>query len=520
MFVSDVCARSHIAGAPGRRRYAPAVVKTRLDALLVDRGLFESRSRAAAAVLAGSVRLGSDGARARKPGQMVGDDVDLAVDAPPPYVSRGGIKLANALDALGIDVNGRRALDVGASTGGFTDCLLQRGAEHVVALDVAYGELHWSLRTDDRVTVVERSTRGRSTPDALPYRPDLIVVDVSFISVSKVLPAVLGCAAERFDCLAMVKPQFEVGRERLGKGGVVRSTEHRREAVATVARLVAEDGWPVAGFASSGLPGPAGNRETFVWIGEPGRDGAAAEPRRGGRVSKPERITLFTHSLIDDTGPAVRQLLDRAVAAGVEVLVPVAEVEKHEIAEGEGLRLGCDPSEPTDVAVVLGGDGTILSALRATAETGAPVFAFNYGAIGFLSTIERDDLDDGIGRLLEGRYEVLGMPALSVQLDGESRIGRQRHLAAPPHQLARRRARLLGSRRPAREGALRRARRRHAGRVDGLQPRQRRSDPRVGRGGFRGLVHRPAHPDRAGARGRARRRPEGRRTCPRARPST
>jgi 23S rRNA (cytidine1920-2'-O)/16S rRNA (cytidine1409-2'-O)-methyltransferase len=257
------------------------VVKTRLDSLLVDRGLFESRSRAAAAVLAGSVRLGSDGRRAQKPGQMVGDDVDLAVDAPPPYVSRGGTKLANALDALGVEVAGRHALDVGASTGGFTDCLLQRGAEHVVALDVAYGELHWSIRTDERVTVVERANARALEADSLPYRPDLVVVDVSFISVSKVLPAVLGAAAERFDCLAMVKPQFEVGRERLGKGGVVRSTEHRREAVATVARMASEDGWSVLGFAPSGLPGPAGNRETFVWIGEPGRASVGAEALDG-----------------------------------------------------------------------------------------------------------------------------------------------------------------------------------------------------------------------------------------------
>jgi NAD+ kinase len=140
-------------------------------------------------------------------------------------------------------------------------------------------------------------------------------------------------------------------------------------------------------------------------------------------MSKPGRITLFTHALVDDTDPAVKRLLDECVAAGVDVLVPVAEVEKHDVGERDGLVLGADPSEPTDVAVVLGGDGTILSALRATAQTGAPVFAFNYGAIGFLSTVERDQLDQGIERLLAGRYEVLGMPALSVQLDGESRIG-------------------------------------------------------------------------------------------------
>ena len=254
------------------------MVKTRLDALLVDRGLFESRTRAAAAVIAGSVRIGDDGHRAQKPGQMVGDDVSVAVDAPPPYVSRGGIKLANALDALGVEPRGRHCLDVGASTGGFTDCLLQRGAEHVVALDVAYGELHWSLRTDSRVTVVERANARALDASTLPYAPDLIVVDVSFISLSKVLPAVLAAGAERFDCLAMIKPQFEVGRERLGKGGVVRSTDARRDAVATVARLAAEDGYSILGFASSGLPGPAGNRETFVWIAEPGRSEIAAAP--------------------------------------------------------------------------------------------------------------------------------------------------------------------------------------------------------------------------------------------------
>jgi 23S rRNA (cytidine1920-2'-O)/16S rRNA (cytidine1409-2'-O)-methyltransferase len=254
------------------------VVKTRLDALLVDRGLFESRSRAAAAVIAGSVRIGADGRRADKPGRMVEDDVPLAVDAPPPYVSRGGIKLSNALDALGVEVAGRRCLDVGASTGGFTDCLLQRGAEHVVALDVAYGELHWRLRTDGRVTVLERVNARALAASELPYRPDLVAADVSFISLTKVLPAVLRAAAPRFDCLAMVKPQFEVGRARLGRGGVVRSAEHRREAVATVARLAAEDGWSLMGFAPSGLAGPAGNRETFVWIAEPGRTGSLDDP--------------------------------------------------------------------------------------------------------------------------------------------------------------------------------------------------------------------------------------------------
>jgi 23S rRNA (cytidine1920-2'-O)/16S rRNA (cytidine1409-2'-O)-methyltransferase len=218
--------------------------------------------------MAGKVRLGGDGRRAEKPGQMVVEDVAVTVEAADEYVSRGGVKLANGLDAFGLEATGRRCLDVGASTGGFTDCLLQRGAEHVVALDVAYGELHWRLRGDPRVTVVERSNARGLAADSLPYRPDLIVVDVSFISLTKVLPAVLAAASpEGFDCLALVKPQFELGRERVGKGGVVRSPSDRQEALAGVGSFVASElGLSVLGFASSGLPGPAGNRESFVWI--------------------------------------------------------------------------------------------------------------------------------------------------------------------------------------------------------------------------------------------------------------
>jgi 23S rRNA (cytidine1920-2'-O)/16S rRNA (cytidine1409-2'-O)-methyltransferase len=243
------------------------VPRVRLDSLLAERGLYPSRSRAAAAVLAGEVRLA--GRRAEKPGQQVDPAVELAVDAPPPYVSRGGIKLANALDALAISPADRDCLDVGASTGGFTDCLLQRGAARVIALDVAYGELDWKLRGDPRVTVMER-VNARALGE-LPFAPSLIVIDVSFISLGKVLAPVLAAAAPRFDCLAMVKPQFEVGRERVGKGGVVRDPALRREAVLGVATAALELGASVLGFASSGLPGPAGNLETFVRLGEGAR---------------------------------------------------------------------------------------------------------------------------------------------------------------------------------------------------------------------------------------------------------
>jgi 23S rRNA (cytidine1920-2'-O)/16S rRNA (cytidine1409-2'-O)-methyltransferase len=248
----------------------------RLDSLLAERGLFESRSRAAAAVIAGHVHLGPGRRRADKPGQLVDAAVEVAVEGPPPFVSRGGVKLANALDALGVPVAGRRCLDVGASTGGFTDCLLQRGAAHVVALDVAYGELDWRLREDERVTVIERTNARALTPEQLPYRPELVTIDVSFISLTKVLPAVLASSAPEFDCLAMVKPQFEVGRERLPKGGVVRDPELRRAAVEGVAACARELGAAVLGSAPSALEGPSGNRETFLWLaeaGRPGRDG-------------------------------------------------------------------------------------------------------------------------------------------------------------------------------------------------------------------------------------------------------
>jgi len=247
--------------------------RVRLDSLLSQRGLFPSRARAAASVLAGDVLLLPHRRRAEKPGQLVRDDIEVEVLGAPAFVSRGGIKLANALDALAVPVPGRRALDVGASTGGFTDCLLQRGAAHVVAVDVAYGELDWRLRTEARVTVIERTNARALRPEGLPYAPDLIAVDVSFISLTKLFPAVLSCAADRFDCLALIKPQFEVGRGQVGKGGVVRDPAARRRALVQVGEAARELGVAVLAYASSGLPGPKGNLETFVWLAEAGRDG-------------------------------------------------------------------------------------------------------------------------------------------------------------------------------------------------------------------------------------------------------
>jgi 23S rRNA (cytidine1920-2'-O)/16S rRNA (cytidine1409-2'-O)-methyltransferase len=249
--------------------------KQRLDTLLAERGLFPSRTRAAASVMAGEVRVGDDGRRAEKPGEMLAPDTPLAVAAGAAFVSRGGIKLANALAESGLVVSGRRAIDVGASTGGFTDCLLQKGTVAVVAVDVGYGDLDWGLRNDPRVTVLERTNARGLRPDQLPYEPDLATIDVSFISLAKVLPAVLGLLARQFDVLALVKPQFEVGREGVGKGGVVRDADLRRGALLAAARCAQELGAAVMAFHSSGLPGPKGNRETFLHLAEAGRAGAA-----------------------------------------------------------------------------------------------------------------------------------------------------------------------------------------------------------------------------------------------------
>jgi 23S rRNA (cytidine1920-2'-O)/16S rRNA (cytidine1409-2'-O)-methyltransferase len=243
--------------------------KARIDAVLAERGLFPSRSAAAGAVRAGEVRVGTDGPVALRPSQLVEPEADFVLQAKTRFVSRGGIKLDNALDALEIDVADRDCLDVGASTGGFTDCMLQRGAARVAAVDVAYGQIDARLRRDSRVIVIERLNARALAPADLPFLASLATVDVSFISLTKILPAVAACLVPGGEVLAMVKPQFELGRERVGRG-VVRDPADRQEAVLKVALAAQETGLPVRGIASSGLPGPKGNWETFVWCGGDG----------------------------------------------------------------------------------------------------------------------------------------------------------------------------------------------------------------------------------------------------------
>jgi 23S rRNA (cytidine1920-2'-O)/16S rRNA (cytidine1409-2'-O)-methyltransferase len=241
--------------------------RSRLDTVLAERGLFPSRTAAAQAVRAGQVKLGVDGPVALRPSQDVLPDQEIEVTGTRPYVSRGGIKLANALDRLDLDVKGLDCLDVGASTGGFTDCLLQRGATSVIALDVAYGQIDQTMRDDPRVTVIERLNARDLLPGDIDGSPDLAVIDVSFISLTKVIEPVVAVLGEGGHILAMVKPQFELGRQRVGRGGVVRDPADRREAVVSTADFCRGIGLSLLGVAPTGLPGPKGNLETFLYLG-------------------------------------------------------------------------------------------------------------------------------------------------------------------------------------------------------------------------------------------------------------
>jgi 23S rRNA (cytidine1920-2'-O)/16S rRNA (cytidine1409-2'-O)-methyltransferase len=244
--------------------------RLRLDAELVRRGL--ARSREHAAELIGDGRVSVSGAVAGKPATAVTTDVAIVVREDPDkpdYVSRGGHKLAGALKAFepaGLVVAGRRCLDAGASTGGFTDVLLRHGAREVVAVDVGYGQLAWSLQSDDRVRVHDRTNIRELTTETIGGPVDLVVGDLSFISLELVLDALIGVTAEDGDLALMVKPQFEIGKERLGKGGVVRDPEQRVETVLTVAHAAAERGWGARSVTVSPLPGPSGNVEFFLWL--------------------------------------------------------------------------------------------------------------------------------------------------------------------------------------------------------------------------------------------------------------
>ena len=245
--------------------------RLRLDHVLVERGLAPTRSRARAVIMAGKVRVG--GQAASKPGTLVTSDDHIELIAAPRFVGRGGDKLAAAIDASGLDISGRVCLDIGASTGGFTDALLQAGAAVVVAVDVGYGQLDWRLRQDGRVLVLERLNARYLTTDDLPDElgaaPEILVIDVAFIGVAKILPAVGGVCAPTCDALVLVKPQFESGPNRVGAGGVVTDSVWRRESLASVGRAAEELGWSVIGAIPSPIRGSAGNWECFLQLRRP-----------------------------------------------------------------------------------------------------------------------------------------------------------------------------------------------------------------------------------------------------------
>jgi 23S rRNA (cytidine1920-2'-O)/16S rRNA (cytidine1409-2'-O)-methyltransferase len=249
--------------------------RVRIDRLLVDRGLVDSREQAARHILAGEVRV--DGKRVDKAGALVAPGAEVELEGRSPYVSRGGEKLAHALDAFRVKVSGRVCVDVGASTGGFTDCLLQRGATRVFAVDVGTAQLDAKLRKDPRVVVMEQTNARALDPRIFGEQPTLATIDVAFISLEKVLPAVFGVLAPRGEVVALVKPQFEVGREHVGKGGVVRDPALHRTAVQRLARYSVLRGWHVLGCTASPLRGPKGNREFFLHCSSHGRTASDLE---------------------------------------------------------------------------------------------------------------------------------------------------------------------------------------------------------------------------------------------------
>jgi len=243
--------------------------KERIDKLLVDRGLVQSRERARALIMAGQVVVADH--VAEKAGQMVPVEAEVRLKGEMlPFVSRGGLKLQKALDEFSIDVTGLVALDVGASTGGFTDCLLQRGAAKILAVDVGYGQLAWKLRLDERVVNLEKTNIRYLTPDKLPEVPDIAVIDASFISLAKVLPATMALLKDKGVIIALIKPQFEVGRGEVGKSGVVRDAEKHREVIATIKSLAESLGLEVKGVTESPIQGPKGNREFLIIMLKPG----------------------------------------------------------------------------------------------------------------------------------------------------------------------------------------------------------------------------------------------------------
>ncbi|MDO8735616.1 MAG: TlyA family RNA methyltransferase [Thermoleophilia bacterium] len=251
-------------------------MKRRLDTILVERGFFSSRSQAAAAVLAGEVSV--KGQPVTKAGTMVAPDVEIALREAQRFVSRGGLKLETAFERFNLDVTGAVALDAGASTGGFTDCMLQHGARKVIAVDVGYGQLDWKLRNDPRVEVHERTNIRGITPELLSEAPNFATFDLSFISLKKVLPPVIKCLKPGFELVALVKPQFEAGKGKVGSGGVVRDAETHRQVLNDIWQFAESQGLIVLGLTESGIRGPKGNVEFLIHLADGRKRPEAPQP--------------------------------------------------------------------------------------------------------------------------------------------------------------------------------------------------------------------------------------------------
>lgn len=238
--------------------------KQRIDTLLYEKGFFESRERARAAIMAGKIRVNGD--LADKPGIKVSPEASIEVLGGLPFVSRGGLKLAKALESFKIDLTGKTVLDVGASTGGFTDCALQNGAVRVYAVDVGYGQLAWKLRSDPRVITLERTNIKNLQPEELSIKPGFITIDVSFISLGKIMPAVASVSENNATGIALIKPQFEAGRDKVGKKGVVRDPDTHREVISNICQMITENGWRVVDIDYSPVKGPEGNIEYLMYF--------------------------------------------------------------------------------------------------------------------------------------------------------------------------------------------------------------------------------------------------------------
>ena len=405
--------------------------RLRLDAELVRRGLARSRDQAADLIAAGRVAVA--GQTAVKAASQVAVDAAITVQQvsdEPEYVSRGGHKLAGALAAFdGLVVAGKRCLDAGASTGGFTDVLLRAGAAHVVAADVGYGQLAWSLQTDERVTVLDRVNVRSLSPAQVAPPPDLVVADLSFISLTLVLPALAGCAAPDADFVLMVKPQFEVGKDQVG-GGVVRDPALRAAAVAgggrgrrgRRARRRRRHREPAAGAVGQrGVLPVAPPRRGTAGRGDAarGRRGGAAVTaarRPAGAVPWPRHAAGRAHRQAGGASGSRRVLVDKLTAAGIAVRVLEPEAAELGCAAAAVVPVSPAAAAGAEMVLVVGGDGTLLRAAELARPAGVPLLGVNLGHVGFLAEAEPEDLSAAVASVVARRYTV--EQRMTVEVDG------------------------------------------------------------------------------------------------------